>query len=118
MAILFKSICAALIAAVLVAAAAPPTQAAMSCGTVVSSLTPCLKYVTNQGPLGGCCGGVTSLYKAARSTPDRQVICGCLKNLARSSGNFNLGKAAGLPKQCGVNIPYKIDPSTDCRKVK
>ncbi|KAL6520846.1 tyrosine protein phosphatase [Orobanche gracilis] len=119
MAALFKSICAALIAAFLVAAFAPPTRATMSCGTVTSTLAPCLPYVTKGGPLGnGCCGGITRLYNAARLTPDRQAICVCLKTLASSSGGVNLGKAAGLPKKCGVNIPYKIDPSTDCSKVK
>lgn len=31
---------------------------------------------------------------------------------------IDLGKAAGLPSACGVNIPYKISPSTDCSTIQ
>ncbi|KAL3615782.1 lipid-transfer protein [Castilleja foliolosa] len=119
MAALVKSICVALIAAVLVAAIVPPADAALSCGSVISYLGPCLPYVTNRGALGSCCGGVKGLYGAARTTADRQAVCGCLKSLAGSYGRgINLSKAAGLPKTCGVNVPYKISPSTDCSRVR
>ncbi|KAL0310075.1 UNVERIFIED_CONTAM: Non-specific lipid-transfer protein 2 [Sesamum calycinum] len=119
MASMIKASCVALIAAVLVMAVVPrPAEAALGCGTVISYLSPCLRYVTDQGPLGGCCGGVKGLYGAAKTTPDRQTACNCLKSLASSYKRVNLSKAAGLPKQCGVNIPYKISPSTDCSKVK
>ncbi|XP_057804319.1 non-specific lipid-transfer protein 2-like [Salvia miltiorrhiza] len=118
MAAMTKAMCVALIAAVMVAAAAPGAEAALGCGSVISYLSPCLPYVTNRGPLGGCCNGVKGLYGAARSTPDRQAACNCLKSLAATSGNINLSKAAGLPKQCNVNIPYQISPSTDCTKVR
>ncbi|XP_057789448.1 non-specific lipid-transfer protein 2-like [Salvia miltiorrhiza] len=113
-----KAMCVALIAAVLVAAAAPPAEAAIGCGTVISYLSPCLPYVTNRGPLAGCCGGVKGLFNVAKSTPDLQAVCRCLKSLGGSYNGVNLGKAAGLPQQCGVNIPYKISPSTDCSKVR
>ncbi|KAL1545401.1 tyrosine protein phosphatase, variant 2 [Salvia divinorum] len=116
MASITKAMCVALIAAVLVAAAAPPAEAGLGCGQVVSYLSSCLPYVTNRGPLGRCCGGVSGLYGAARNTPDRQAACTCLKSLAGSYSGINLNKAAGLPKQCGVNIPYKISPTTDCAK--
>ncbi|KAL0413792.1 UNVERIFIED_CONTAM: Non-specific lipid-transfer protein 2 [Sesamum radiatum] len=53
----------------------------------------------------------------AQTTPDRQSVCSCLKSLAGSYKDVDLNKAAGLPGQCGVNIPYKISPSTDCSKV-
>ncbi|KAI3473095.1 hypothetical protein Pfo_030387 [Paulownia fortunei] len=118
MAALIKAMCVALIAAVLVVAVAPPAEAAISCGTVISYVSSCLPYVTNRGPLGGCCGGVKGLYGAAKTTPDRQSVCSCLKSLAASYSGVNLVKAAGLPKQCGVNIPYQISPSTDCSKVR
>ncbi|KAH6786969.1 hypothetical protein C2S52_006521 [Perilla frutescens var. hirtella] len=118
MAAMTKAMCVALIAAVLVAAIAPPAEAAIGCGQVVSYLSSCIPYVTNRGPLGGCCGGVKGLYGAAKSTPERQSVCGCLKSLASSYSGINFGKAAGLPKQCGVNIPYQISPSTDCSKVR
>ncbi|GFP87420.1 non-specific lipid-transfer protein 2 [Phtheirospermum japonicum] len=118
MAALVKSICMVLIAAVLVVASAPHSEAVIGCGTVVSYVQSCLPYVTNKGPIGGtCCNGVKGLYGAARTTPDRQAVCSCLKSLSNSYGTgVNLGKAAGLPKTCGVNIPYKISPSTDCSK--
>ncbi|KAG8363090.1 hypothetical protein BUALT_BualtUnG0005500 [Buddleja alternifolia] len=118
MAGIIKSVCMVLIAAIIVVAVAPLGEAAISCGTVVSSLSPCIPYVTDKGPLGSCCGGVKSLYGAAKTTPDRQAVCGCLKSLAGSYSGINYGKAAGLPGQCGVNVPYKISPSTDCSKVK
>ncbi|PIM98593.1 hypothetical protein CDL12_28926 [Handroanthus impetiginosus] len=110
--------CMVLIAAVLIAAVAPQTEAAVGCGTVVSYLNPCIPYVTNKGPLGGCCSGVKGLYGAAKTTPDRQSVCNCLKSLAGSYAGLDYGKAAGLPGQCGVSIPYKISPSTDCSKVQ
>ncbi|KAG6395483.1 hypothetical protein SASPL_146128 [Salvia splendens] len=118
MAGVMKFLCSVLIAAALIAAIAPPSEAAISCGTVISYLQACLPYVTNRGPLGRCCGGVKGLYGAAKTTPDRQAVCTCLKSLAGSTSGVNFGKAAGLPSQCGVSIPYKISPSTDCSKVK
>nr|B3A0N2.1 RecName: Full=Non-specific lipid-transfer protein; Short=LTP [Lycium barbarum] len=51
------------------------------------------------GPLGGCCGGIK-------------------KSAAAGISGINYGIAAGLPGKCGVNIPYKISPSTDCSKVQ
>ncbi|KAK4425044.1 Non-specific lipid-transfer protein 2 [Sesamum alatum] len=107
-----------LVAVVLLMSVVPDGEAAIGCGSVVSYLNPCLPYVTGNGPLGGCCSGIKSLYAAAKSTPDRQSVCNCLKSLAASTPNVNLGKAAGLPGQCGVSIPYKISPSTDCSTVQ
>ncbi|KAG8377126.1 hypothetical protein BUALT_Bualt09G0136000 [Buddleja alternifolia] len=119
MAAMTKATCIVFITAVLVAAVAPPAEAAISCGSVIQYVSPCLSYVTNRGPLAsGCCNGVKGLYGAARTTPDRQAVCGCLKSLAGSYSGINYGKAAGLPGQCGVNIPYKISPSTDCSRVR
>ncbi|KAK4406290.1 UNVERIFIED_CONTAM: Non-specific lipid-transfer protein 2 [Sesamum angustifolium] len=117
MAGIIKPMCIVLIAAILAVAVAPRGEAAIGCGTVVSYLNPCLPYVTNKGPLGSCCSGVKGLYGAAQTTPDRQTVCSCLKSLAGSYKDVDLSKAAGLPGQCGVNIPYKISPSTDCSKV-
>ncbi|KAL6528562.1 hypothetical protein OROMI_029207 [Orobanche minor] len=106
--------CIILLAAVNVVVV-PTAEAVMGCGQVVQFMSPCIPYVTGQGPLGTCCGGVNRLYSAASTTPDRQSVCKCLKSLA-SSYNIDLGKAGGLPSQCGVSIPYKINPSTDCAK--
>ncbi|KAL7616722.1 hypothetical protein Lser_V15G02749 [Lactuca serriola] len=96
--------------------AAPYAEAAITCGQVVSSLSQCASYLRNGGAVPpACCSGVKSLNSAARTTPDRQTVCGCLK---RASGGVNAGNAASLPGKCGVNIPYKISPSTDCSKVQ
>ncbi|GER55721.1 non-specific lipid-transfer protein [Striga asiatica] len=110
-----KSLYAALIAAVLLAAVMPPPAAALGCGTVISYLSPCLPYVTGRGPIGKCCNGVKGLYAAAKTTTDRQTVCTCLKNIGSSTGGVNYNKAAGLPIRCGVNLPYKISPSTNCK---
>ena len=48
---------------------------------------------------------------------DRQTACNCLKRAANSVSGINLDLAGVLPQRCGVNIPYKISPSTDCNKV-
>ncbi|KAL1535368.1 lipid-transfer protein [Salvia divinorum] len=117
MASIMKAMGMLLIAAVMMMAVAPPSEAAIGCGTVVSYLNGCIPYVTDKGPLGSCCNGVKGLYGAAHTTPDRQTVCGCLKSLAGSYSGLNYGKAAALPSQCGVSIPYKISPSTDCSKV-
>ncbi|PIN00306.1 hypothetical protein CDL12_27191 [Handroanthus impetiginosus] len=117
MARMMKSIMSmVLIATVVVSAVAPLAEAAISCGTVVSYLNPCLPYMTDKGSLGGCCNGVKGLYEVAKTTPDKQSVCNCLKSLAGSYFDVNLDKVARLPSQCGVNIPYKISPSTDCAK--
>ncbi|CAI9268704.1 unnamed protein product [Lactuca saligna] len=96
--------------------AAPYAEAAITCAQVVSSLSPCLSYLKNGGAVpSACCNGVKSLNSAARTTPDRQTACRCLKS---ASGGVNPGNAASLPGKCGVSIPYKISPSTDCSKVQ
>ncbi|MFX6536343.1 non-specific lipid-transfer protein [Acinetobacter baumannii] len=105
------------IATVLLVAVVPHSEA-IGCNDVVRYLTPCLGYLTGPRPIGGCCGGVQGLYGAARSTPDRQAVCTCLKSLAGSYRGVDLNKAAGLPRTCGVNIPYKISPSTNCATVR
>ncbi|KAH0636023.1 hypothetical protein KY290_036415 [Solanum tuberosum] len=90
---------------------------ALNCGQVTSYIIPCLGYLRGTAPLGGCCGGVRNLASAAKSTPDRKTACTCLKSAAGAISGINYSKAAGLPSTCGVNIPYKISPSTDCSKV-
>ncbi|KAL2500307.1 Non-specific lipid-transfer protein 4 [Forsythia ovata] len=112
-----KAMCLVLIAVALVA---PLAEAAISCGTVAGSLRPCLGYVQGGGNVvpPPCCSGIRSLYASAKTTADRQSICNCLKSLAASYKGINFSKASGLPGKCGVNIPYKISPSTDCSKVK
>nr|XP_018624014.1 non-specific lipid-transfer protein 2-like [Nicotiana tomentosiformis] len=90
----------------------------LSCGQVQSGLAPCLPYLQCRGPLGSCCGGVKGLLGAARTPVDRKTACTCLKSAANAITGTNIGKVAGLPSACGVNIPYKISPSTDCSRVQ
>ncbi|KAF5737286.1 lipid transfer protein isoform 1.1 precursor [Tripterygium wilfordii] len=91
------------------------TDAAITCGTVVSLISPCVNYLRGTVPLSqACCSGVKALNAQASTTQDRQTTCGCLKAAA---GGVNANRAAGLPSQCGVNIPYKISPNTDCSKI-
>ncbi|OWM81633.1 hypothetical protein CDL15_Pgr007671 [Punica granatum] len=102
----------ALLACMLVA-----TESTVTCGQVASGVAPCLNYLRGGAPLSqSCCGGVKALNGAARTTPDRQAVCKCLKAASASIPGINLGLASGLPSKCGVNVPYKISPSTDCSR--
>ncbi|KAI7748707.1 hypothetical protein M8C21_029965 [Ambrosia artemisiifolia] len=97
---------------------APYTEAAITCGQVVSRLISCLPYLQNGGaPSAACCGGVKGLNSAAQSTPDRQAACNCLKSSYSSYPGIKPGNAGSLAGKCGVNIPYKISPNTDCSTV-
>ncbi|KAJ1688503.1 hypothetical protein LUZ63_019893 [Rhynchospora breviuscula] len=97
---------------------APHSANAVTCGDVSSAVGPCLAYARNgQGsPSAGCCSGVKALNSKAKTSADRQTVCNCLKNLAKSI-TFNGGAVAGLPGKCGVNVPFPISTSTDCSKV-
>uniref|UniRef100_A0A7N0ZQW0 Non-specific lipid-transfer protein n=1 Tax=Kalanchoe fedtschenkoi TaxID=63787 RepID=A0A7N0ZQW0_KALFE len=111
---------AVVLLALMVASAGTTTEAAVTCGTVASSINPCLDYLKGSVAAvpGACCSGIKSLNAAASTTPDRQTACECLKSAASSISGINYGLAAGLPGKCGVSIPYKISPSTDCNQVK
>ncbi|CAK7343580.1 unnamed protein product [Dovyalis caffra] len=96
---------------------ASTTKAAIQCNQVVNTLTPCVPYVIGNGGLTqDCCNAIKGLNNAASNTPDRQGVCRCLKSTASQFGynSRNVALAAGIPGKCGVNLPYKIDPSTDC----
>ncbi|TVU27297.1 hypothetical protein EJB05_29898 [Eragrostis curvula] len=108
------------VAAVLVAllVSAPATNA-VTCGQVVSMLSPCLRYATGKDATTSpaCCNGVRNLNAAARSTADRQTTCTCLKQQASGVGGLKANLVASIPGKCGVSVPYAISPSTDCSKV-
>lgn len=95
-------------------------EAAVTCGQVVSNLTPCISYVLNGGKTvpPPCCNGIKTLFSLAHSTQDRQNVCKCIKNTINGFrySKSNIDLAAGLPKKCGVNIPYQISPSIDCSR--
>nr|AMN14867.1 putative lipid-transfer protein 2 [Nepenthes mirabilis] len=112
--VLFKVACLVLICMLV---AAPQAAATITCGQVVQYLLPCLSYLRNGGRIPPrCCPGVRGLNSAARTTPDRQAACNCLKTAARSY-RINYGNGAALPGKCGVSIGFKIALNTDCSKV-
>ncbi|XP_030455958.1 non-specific lipid-transfer protein 1-like [Syzygium oleosum] len=119
---LLKAAALAVAVVCMVVANAPPAASqASSCNQVINTLMPCVSYVLNGGTVPpACCSGIRSLYSAAKTTADRQGVCSCLKSAINgiSYNAYNAGLAAGLPGKCGVNIPYKISPSTDCKSVK
>ncbi|CAN6325617.1 unnamed protein product [Urochloa humidicola] len=94
-------------------------SAAITCGQVASSLSPCIPYATGSASSlpASCCSGVRSLNGMARSSSDRQAACRCLKSLATSLKKLNMGTVAGIPGKCGVSVPFPISMSTDCNKV-
>ncbi|RZN74917.1 hypothetical protein EXE05_18915 [Acinetobacter pittii] len=110
---------ACLVLACMIVAGPITSNAALSCGTVNSNVAACIGYLTQGAPLARpCCNGVTNLNSMARSTPDRQQACRCLVGAANAFPALDAGRAAGLPRACGVNIPYKISKSTNCNSVK
>ncbi|KAM7263408.1 hypothetical protein ACFE04_001091 [Oxalis oulophora] len=102
----------------LVALATTSTEASVSCTTVTSDLSACYSYLTNGGtPSSSCCSNIQSLYGSATTKEDAQGICTCLKQLYSTYGSYiNLTYAEDVATKCGVNVPYKISPSTDCSR--
>ncbi|CAN6325613.1 unnamed protein product [Urochloa humidicola] len=94
--------------------------AAVTCGQVAGYLSPCVSYAMGRGssPPEACCSGVRSLNSAARTTPDRQAACKCLKQIISGMPALKPDIVAGIPSKCGVDIPYPIRLSTDCSKVQ
>ncbi|XP_051116943.1 non-specific lipid-transfer protein-like [Andrographis paniculata] len=114
-----KTTFAILMAVALIASAIPRGEAAISCGAVASAVSQCIGYLTGPGttPPAACCGGIRSLNAAARTTGDRQAACNCLKKLGAGRSGL-VGKAAGLPGKCGVNVGYPISTNVDCSRVR
>ncbi|KAF5737287.1 lipid transfer protein 3 precursor [Tripterygium wilfordii] len=112
-----KLTCVVLIVCMVVGA---PMASAISCAQVANGAAPCIGYLRSGGPTvpPQCCSGLSALNSAAKTTPDRQQACQCLKNIAASIKGINYGLVASLPAKCRINIPYKITPSIDCKTVK
>ncbi|CAF1810361.1 unnamed protein product [Brassica napus] len=79
-----------------------------------------MHWLLDRGPLPrACCTGVSKLNSIARTTPDRQQACRCLKTAASALGSgLNAGRAAGLPKACGVNVPFPISLLTPVHQLQ
>ncbi|KAK8631299.1 hypothetical protein V6N13_080053 [Hibiscus sabdariffa] len=113
------SVLLSLMLVVSVALAPEAAEAALTCDNVVSHLTECVSYVSVGGTMSdGCCSGVKTLYAEAQTSDDRQSVCKCIKSAVNEMpySAVNLDRAAGIPDKCGLHIPYKISPSTDCNK--
>ncbi|KAH1089447.1 hypothetical protein J1N35_016704 [Gossypium stocksii] len=96
----------------------PMATTALTCGQVASQTAGCIRYLQRGGnPPAACCNGVRNLNRQARTTRDRRTACRCLQTAARTISGINAKLAAGLPAKCGVKIPYKISPSTNCNRV-
>lgn len=93
-------------------------EAGILCSHVTSSMSPCIPYGTGKVPTppGECCREIKTLNNAAKTTTDRQTVCNCLKSLASAIPGIKYNVVEGLPGKCGVSIPYKIHPSTDCNR--
>ena len=110
-----KIACLAVLCMVVVVA---PYAEAVTCGQVQGSLAQCLGYLKNGGAVSvPCCNGIRAINSAAKTPADRQQTCVCLQQAYKSITGISLPNAASLPGKCGVNVPYKISPSTDCSKV-
>ncbi|PON51588.1 Lipid transfer protein/Par allergen [Parasponia andersonii] len=102
-------------------AASKSAEATITCGQVVRYLTPCISYVANGGTVpAACCNGIRTLYGLAQTIADRQGVCKCVKDAISgfSCNGYNVNFAAWLPSKCGVNLPYKISPSTNCQRYR
>lgn len=94
-----------------------PYASAIACGSVIVSLTPCLEYLRTGGAVPpACCAGVKALNNLAKTTPDRQTACECMKTTASRISGIDLRLAGSLPAKCGMSIPFKFSPSMDCKK--
>ncbi|CAI9112888.1 OLC1v1013391C1 [Oldenlandia corymbosa var. corymbosa] len=95
---------------------APHAEAVIQCGTVFQKLGKCLSYISGGALDPACCQGISSLKAQAASKPDRQAVCGCLKQIA-AANPAAAAKGTGLLKACKVSIPYALNPKIDCAKV-
>ncbi|CAO2153514.1 unnamed protein product, partial [Urochloa humidicola] len=109
---------AVLVVALTILMVAMTAAAAVTCGQVAGYLSPCVSYATGRGSFQpeACCSGVRSLNSAARTTPDRQAACKCLKQIISGMPALKPDIVAGIPSKCGVDIPYPIRLFTDCSK--
>ncbi|XP_071721326.1 non-specific lipid-transfer protein 8-like [Rutidosis leptorrhynchoides] len=96
----------------------PSSNAAITCGTVIQDVAPCVSYLRSGGgmPPPGCCSGAKALAAAASTTADRQAACQCLKSASQRL-NPNPSLAQSLPGKCGINLGFTISSSVDCTKI-
>ncbi|XP_042403999.1 non-specific lipid-transfer protein 1-like [Zingiber officinale] len=115
-----SAVAAAALLLLVALAAVPRREAALTCGNVVMFLSPCIPYArgTTAEPSEACCSGVRGLNEAAKTTPDRQTACNCIKSTIFSLPGIKPAVVSGVPSKCGVSVPYPISTSIDCSKVE
>ncbi|KAL6522302.1 hypothetical protein OROHE_016855 [Orobanche hederae] len=88
----------------------------LSCGMVLSSLSPCLDYLRGGGSVTpSCCDGLKSVNNAAGTTPDLRAACECVKTLVPSAGS-NPDFVNTLPGICpgpAQQAPKFLGPALD-----
>ncbi|KAM7259744.1 hypothetical protein ACFE04_015485 [Oxalis oulophora] len=94
-----------------------PSEAAVSCPEVDSSVAPCVAYLTGGAtPSAACCAGVTKITNIAKTIDDKRAACECLKIAATRIPNINQDAASALPQKCGVPFNIPISKNTNCAK--
>ncbi|CAA7051028.1 unnamed protein product [Microthlaspi erraticum] len=92
----------------------------MSCDSVMGELNPCISFVLQGGTIStSCCNGVTMLNNQAQTSAQRRSVCRCIKydiNGVPFSPK-QLDNALNIPSKCGVDLPYRISPATNCDSV-
>ena len=96
--------------------AAPSAEAAVTCGTVIGAISPCLSYLTAKAakPPPPCCNGVKRLNALAKTTADRRAGCACLKSNAGKVKGLVASRVSALPGICGVSVPFPISTTINC----
>ncbi|XXG42768.1 hypothetical protein AAC387_Pa01g2961 [Persea americana] len=92
------------------------SEAAMSCGQIVTALTPCIPYSRDGGTVPhACCAGFQGVIAESKANPDLQAACRCMKNFIESTvPRMKVALVNSIPGKCGVNLPWKFGPSLDC----
>ncbi|XP_057435392.1 non-specific lipid-transfer protein 1-like [Lotus japonicus] len=97
----------------------PFADAALPCGQLTFTVAPCIGYLRNPTPTvpAACCNGIRDILRQAKTVPDRQGVCRCLKSTVYNLPGINLPALASVPGKCGAKLSYKISPSIDCNTV-
>ncbi|CAI8612931.1 unnamed protein product [Vicia faba] len=97
----------------------PLANAAQTCGEIQTSLSPCLRYLTDQEPTVPvtCCNGVRTVNDQARTLPERKDACECIKSTLTIIPGLDLNAVQGLPNKCSVKPVFPIGADVDCSKI-
>ncbi|KAF5794623.1 putative plant lipid transfer protein/Par allergen [Helianthus annuus] len=91
---------------------APHAEAAITCGTVVSNMISCLTYLQT----GVLVLKDLTVLLATALTGSSPVAVLRVPTSPTPGSTQQMLPPASLPSKCGVNIPYKISPNSDCSK--